>query len=115
MIEIWSEFSRFKATIQRLTDQVRTITKNCWFSDVQILEIYEQIYRQTHQETPNTVTETLNTGKSENPNQTLHDNDPYTANTQTQTLTQKEKMNVDTIKRIMSEKKTILPSLRNQD
>ena len=52
------------------------------------------------------MTETLNTGKPETPTQTLHDNDQYTGNTQTQTLTQEEKTKVDTIKRIMSEKKT---------
>ena len=63
MIEIWTEFVRFKMTNQRLTDQVRTITKNGWFSDLEILEIHQQIYRQTHQQTPNTVTETLNTRK----------------------------------------------------
>ena len=53
------------------------------------------IYRQTHQQTSYAVTETLNTGKSETPYQTLHDNDSYTANTQMQTLTQEEKTNVD--------------------
>ena len=36
-------------------------------------------------------------------------------NEQTQTLTQEEKINADTIRRIMSEKKITLPSLRNQD
>ena len=100
---------------QRLADQVWTITKNGWFSDLEILEIHPQIYRQTHQQTPNTVTETINRGKLETPNQTLHDNDPCTANTQTQTLTQEEKTNIDIVRRIMSEKKTTLPSLRDQD
>ena len=32
-----------------------------------------------------------------------------------QTLYQEEKINVEIMKRIMSEKKTTLPSLRNQD
>ena len=80
-----------------------------------MLEIHPQIYRQTHQQTPNTITETLNTGKPETPKQTLHNNDRYTANTLTQKLTQEEKTNIDTMKRIMSEKKTTLPSLRSQD
>ena len=62
-----------------------------------------------------TTTEKMNTGKPETHNQTLHDNDPCTRNTQIQTLTQEEKTNIDTIRRIMSEKKTTLPSLRNQD
>ena len=38
-----------------------------------------------------------------------------TTQTTTQTLTQEEKMNAEIIKRIMSEKKTSLPSVRNQD
>ena len=97
MIEIWTEFGRFKTTNQRLADQVRTITKNGWFSYLEILEIHQQIYRQTHQQTPNVVTETLNTGKPETPKQkqTLNDNDQHTANTKAQTLTQEGKMNVE--------------------
>ena len=43
MIAIWTEFSRFKATNQRLTNQVTTITKNRWFSDLEILKIYQHI------------------------------------------------------------------------
>ena len=113
MIEIWTEFGRFKTTNQRLADQVRTITKNGWFSDLEILEIHLQICRQTHQQTPNTVTMTQNSGKPETPNQTLRDNDPCTTNTQKQILTQEEKSNIDTIRTIMSSKKTTLISLRN--
>ena len=105
MIKIYTEFSRSKATKQRFADQVWTITNNCWFSDFEILKNHQEIYRQTHQQTPNTVNETLNTGKPETPNQT-HDNDPYTTKKQLQTLTQEEKTNADTIKWIMSEKKT---------
>ena len=41
MIEIRKEFARFKTTNQRLADQVRTITKNGWFSDLEILEIHQ--------------------------------------------------------------------------
>ena len=91
MIEIWTEFRRFQAIKQKLTDQVRIITKKCWFSDLEILEIHQRINRPTHQQTPNTVNETLNTGKPETPNQTLDDNDPCNANIQTQTLTHEEK------------------------
>ena len=67
MIEIWTGFGRFKATNQRLTDQVRTITNNGGFSYLKTLVIHQQIYRQTHQQTPNTVTERLNTGTPETP------------------------------------------------
>ena len=69
MIEIWTEFTRFKSTNQMLADKVRTITKNGWFSGLEILEIHQQIHMQTYQQTPNTVTETLNTEKPETPNQ----------------------------------------------
>ena len=67
------------------------------FSDLKIIGIHQQIYRQTYQQTPNTVTETLNTRKLETPNVTLYHNDPCTANTQTtnartQTLIQIEKV-----------------------
>ena len=112
MIEIWTGFGRFKATNQKLADQVRTITKNGWFSD---LEIRVKIYSQTHQQTPNIVSETINKGKPETLNQTLHNNEPCSANIRTQTLTKEEKTNIDTIRRIISEKKITLPSPRNHD
>ena len=83
------------------------------------------IYRQTHEQTPNTITKTLNTGKPETPYQTLHDNERYTANTQTKTLTQEEKMNVDIIKkesclkrkphRLLLRTKTGESQVRNQE
>ena len=104
MIEIWTKFGWFKATNERITDQVRIITKNGWFSGLEILEIHQQIYRQTHQATPTAVTETINTVKPETPNHTPHDYGWNTTNSQTQTLAQKEKTNVDIIKRIMSKK-----------
>ena len=68
MIEIWTEFGRFKATKQRLDEQVRTITKNGLFFDLEIREIHQQIYKPRYQQNPNTITETLNTGKPETPN-----------------------------------------------
>ena len=68
-----------------------------------------------HQQIPKTPSETLDIRKLEIPNKTLHGNDPCTANTQMQTLTQEEKTYIETIRRIMSEKKTTLSSLRNQD
>ena len=90
MTEIWTEFTRFKTTNQRLADQVRMITKNGGFSDLEILEIHQQIHMQTHQQNLNAITEALNIGKPETPNQ-IHDDDPYVANIQMQTLTQKKK------------------------
>ena len=85
MIGIWTGFARFKKTNQRLADQVKTITKSGWFSDLEILEIHQQIYRQTNQETNNATTETVNLGKPETPKQTLPDNNPRTANTNANT------------------------------
>ena len=83
MIEISTEFDRFKATYQMLADKVWTITKKDWFSDREILEIRQQIYRQTRQQTPNTVTEILNMGKPKTPNKTQHDNDHKHTNVNT--------------------------------
>ena len=51
-----------------LADQVRTITKNGWFSDLEILELWQQINRQIHQQT---LIEALNIEKPETPNQTM--------------------------------------------
>ena len=42
MIEIWLEYASFK-TSQRPADQVRTIIKKGWFSDLDILEIHQKI------------------------------------------------------------------------
>ena len=42
MIEIWQERSTFQTTSQRLVDQVRTIIKKGWFSDLELLEIHEK-------------------------------------------------------------------------
>ena len=42
MIEIWQERSTFQTTSQRLANQVRTITKKGWFSDLELLEIHKK-------------------------------------------------------------------------
>ena len=115
MIEIWREFIRYKITNQLLADQVRTTIKKGWISDVEIYKIHQQIFGQTNQLTPNTVTETQNKGKPETPYQTQYNNDRYTTNTPRQTLIQEVKINVDIIERIMSNKETTFSSLRNQD
>ena len=56
MIEIWQEYAKFQTTSQRLADQVRTIIKKGWFSDLELLEIHKKkhqnktmIQYQTHQ------------------------------------------------------------------
>ena len=46
MIEIWQECASFQTTSQRLADQVRTIMKNGWFSDLEILDIHQKTQSQ---------------------------------------------------------------------
>ena len=46
-----------------------TIIKKGWFTDLEILEIHQQLHKETNQHGTNTITETLNTEKSETPNQ----------------------------------------------
>ena len=48
MREIWEECSRFKKS-QRLAVQVRTIKKKGWSSDLEILEIHQEINRESSQ------------------------------------------------------------------
>ena len=42
MIEICQECASFQTTSQRLSDQVRTIIKKSWFSDLEIQEIHQK-------------------------------------------------------------------------
>ena len=88
-----------------------------WFSYLEILR--NTPYWETCQHDTTIETETLNTEMPETSNQrqTLNDNNQDTShpNTVEQSLTQEEKMNIDIMKIIMSEKKTELPSLKNQD
>ena len=46
MIEIWQECASFQTTSQRVADQVRTIIKKGWFSDLEILEIHQKTQKQ---------------------------------------------------------------------
>ena len=55
MIVIWQECSIFQTTSQRLADQVRTIVKKDWFSDLDLLEI-KQKPQQTYNTAPDTLT-----------------------------------------------------------
>ena len=82
--------------------------KKVWFPDLEILEILQKIYRETHQPATNTVTESLNTEQPEtsNENQMVGINDWNSAHANT--TTQEEKMNVEILNRIISEKKTTL-------
>ena len=55
MIEIWQEYASFQTTSQRLADQVRTIIKTGWFSDLEILEIHQKTNTQDNSTVPDTL------------------------------------------------------------
>ena len=118
MFEIWQECSTFQSTSQSLADQVRTITKKGWFSDLELLEIHQKTLKQNYYavpDTPSGVEQKQSNEKapqtSSNENTTLL-NDTL-SNKQEETLSQEQKVNLENVKRIMNSEKTILPSLRN--
>ena len=49
--------------LHRPSDQVKTIIKKGWFSELEILEIHKLMIREACQQDPNTVTKILNAGK----------------------------------------------------
>ena len=110
IIEIWQECASFQTTNQRLTDQVKTIIKKGCFSDHKILEIHQ---RTNNEQDSNAISDTPSIDKQEQSNR----NEPPTSenrnttqpNTTEQTLTQKQKINLENLKKIMNEKKTTLP------
>ena len=53
MTEICAESIRFN-TSQRLADQARMLLKKGWFSNLEILEIYQQVNREKYQQDPTT-------------------------------------------------------------
>ena len=65
MIEIWQECASFHTTSQRHTDQVGTIIKKGWFSDLEILEIHQKI---DNQQGIDTVPDISNINKQKQPN-----------------------------------------------
>ena len=123
MIEIWQECANFQTTSQRLADQVGTIIKKGWFSDLEILEIHQKTHKQNYNTVPNTssgvkqkqLTENeLITSENENttlPNTTLPNN--AWSNNHKETLSQKQNTNLENVQRIMNCEMTTLPSLRN--
>ena len=117
MMEIWQECSTFQ-TSQRLADQVRTIVKKGWFSDLELLEIHQKTHKQTYNTVPETSSGVKQKQSNENELQTSANknttlpNDTLPSN-QEETLPLEQKMNLENVKRIMRREKTILPSLRN--
>ena len=85
MMEIWQERSTFQTTSQRLADQVRTIMKKGWFSDLELLEIHPKTLTQNYNtvpDTPNGVKQKQSNKKepqtSANENTTLPNNQEET-------------------------------------
>ena len=68
MIEIKEECTRFK-TSQRLADQARTIIKWDQLSDFEILQMHQQINRESGEQNPNIKTKMVNTEKQGHSNQ----------------------------------------------
>ena len=54
MIDIWQECAKFQTSSQKLADLVRTIIKKGWFSDLEILEIHQNIHKQNYNTVPET-------------------------------------------------------------
>ena len=69
MIEIWQECSNFQTTSQRLADQVRTIIKKGWFSDLDIIEIHQKIDNEPGN---NTVPDSSNINKKTSLTEMFH-------------------------------------------
>ena len=94
------------------------VIKKVWFSNLEILEIHQQINRETFQQDSISVTETINTEKHDPSNRIEMQSNCNRNSTQPnseQTIKQEEKMNVLIMNIIMSKKKTTLLTLRNQD
>ena len=112
MIEIWQEFVSFQTTSQRLADQVRTIIKKGWFSDLEIREIHQKT--QTQDSTiPNTSSGTSRKQHIRNEQPTLENEYATVPSNPTETLSQEQQTNIENLKRIMNSENTTLPSLRN--
>ena len=116
MMEMWQELSIFQTTSQRLADQVRTIMKKGWFSELEIIEIHQKI---NDQERRNTLPDTSNINIQKQPIQnepTSENGNPTQSNTTQQNnleLTKGQKWILKNLERILNSKKTTLTSLRN--
>ena len=107
MIEIWQELSTFQTTNQRLADQVRTIIKKVWFSDLELLEIHQKTLKKSHNIVPDTSTDVKQTQSNEKEPQTsVNENatlpNATLQNNQEETLSQEQKVNLEHVKRIMN-------------
>ena len=114
MLEIWQELSNFQTTSQRLADQVRTIIKKGWFSDLEIIEIHQKINDQ--QSGTNTLPSTLNNDKQIKPirkerptskNENSIQPNTWQPNKPEQTLSQEQKLYLENLKRIMNSERSL--------
>ena len=122
MMEIWQELSNFQTTSQRLAEKVRTIMKNGWFSELEIIEIHQKINDQERSNNTLPGTSNINNQKQpiENEPPTSENGNPTQLNTAQQnnpeqTLTQEQKLIQKNLKRNLYGEKTTLPSLRNTE
>ena len=114
MIEFWQECASF-LTSQRRTDQIRTIIRKGWFSYVEILEMHQKI---NNEQNSGIISDTPSNNKKKkqfNRNELLtsENRNAIQTNNTDQTLTQEQKVNLETLMKIMNEEKTTLTSLRN--
>ena len=100
-MEIWQELFIFQTTSQRLADQVRTIMKKGWFSELEIIEIHQKI---NDQERRNTLSDSPNINKQKQPiqNELTSENgnstQPNTTQQNNLVLTQEQKLILKKIK-----------------
>ena len=114
MLEVWQESTSFQPTSQRLADQVRTIIKEVWSSDLEIQEIRQKT---NNEQDTNTISDTLcfhkqvQSNRNEPPN--LENRNTIQPHNKEQTLIQEQKIDFENLKRIMNEQRTTLPPRRN--
>ena len=117
MIEIWQECASFQTTSQRLADQVRTIIKKGWFSDLEILDVHQKTNTQDNDTLPDTLRVKQNQPNRNELPSSRNENATLPNNTQPsnpkETLSQEQKIDLENVKRMMNNGKTTLPSLRN--
>ena len=119
-MEIWQELSNFQTTSQRLADQVRSIMKKGWFSELDIMEIHQKINDQ--ERSHSTLPGTSNINKQKQPIKNEPPTSEYGNSTQPNTtqqnnlqltLTQEQILILRNLKIILNSETTTLPSLRN--
>ena len=98
----------------RLADQVRTIIKKGWFSDLEILEIHQKTLKQDNT-IPNTSSGANQKQHIRNELPTFENEYATVPSNPTERLSHKQQKNLENLKRIMNSEKTNLPSLRNME